>query len=210
MEDDGACPDGFQLLHDERVCEELLGLGANGYLDCRGAGRTRTLDSPGAARSGGAGSDQTLQRVEVVAQRVDEFAGGVLLQQAHGQQLTGESPRVVHAHISWVRLGLLPELQTVGQEAVDGAAREVGRQDLLLDGLDEELRDLRGAQLVPGEGGLASLDDDYAYAVGGVVDGDAVWRGGGGSAQVGREGSMQSRKEAGKQGRKDGRWWAGR
>lgn len=50
----------------------------------------------------------------------------------------------------------------------------MGRKDRLLDGLDQELGNLRGTQLVPGEGGLASLDHEDTYAVGGVVDGDAV------------------------------------
>jgi hypothetical protein len=48
-------------------------------------------------------------------------------------------------------------------------------EDLLLDGLDEELRDLRGAQLVPGERCLAPLDDEDANGVRRVVDGDAIW-----------------------------------
>ena len=174
VEDDGACPYSLELLYDERVCEELLCLGPNGHLDGRNARRAGALDGPRAARSGCAGADETLQRVEVVAQRIDELAGGVLLQQTHGQQLTDEGARLVDANVSRVGLGLFPELQRVGQQALYGASGEVGGEDLLLDRLDEELRDLRGAQLVPGEGGLASLDDYYSYGVGGVVYRNAV------------------------------------
>jgi hypothetical protein len=46
--------------------------------------------------------------------------------------------------------------------------------DLLLDGLDEELRDLGGAQLVPRQRGFASLDEQYADCVGCAVDGYAI------------------------------------
>jgi hypothetical protein len=46
--------------------------------------------------------------------------------------------------------------------------------DLLLYGLNQKLRDLRRAQLVPAEGRLAALDDDCAYGVGVVVYGNAV------------------------------------
>jgi hypothetical protein len=44
-------------------------------------------------------------------------------------------------------------------------------EDLLLDGLDKKLRDLRGAQLVPGERRLASSNDQNSYGVGGGVCG---------------------------------------
>ena len=46
--------------------------------------------------------------------------------------------------------------------------------NLLLYGLDEELRNLRRAQLVPAKGCLAALDDECAYGVRVVVYGDAV------------------------------------
>jgi hypothetical protein len=47
--------------------------------------------------------------------------------------------------------------------------------DLLLDGLYKELRDLRGTQLVPGEGSFASLDEYCADGVGGAINGYAIW-----------------------------------
>jgi hypothetical protein len=47
--------------------------------------------------------------------------------------------------------------------------------ELLLDGLDQELRNLWRAQLVPRERGFASLNEYYADGVGGVVDGYAIW-----------------------------------
>lgn len=154
--------------------QEFLCLGADGHLDGGHAGRTRSLERPIAAGGHGAGRGETLQRVEVVAQRIDEFAGGELLQQAHCQQLADEGPRVVDAHISRVHLALPAELQAVGQQTVYGATRKVVGEDALLDGLDQKLRDLRGSQLVPGEGGLALLEDDDADGMGRVVDGETV------------------------------------
>lgn len=47
--------------------------------------------------------------------------------------------------------------------------------DLLLDRLEEELGDLRGPQLVPSQGSLASLLNQKADGVGGGVDWDEVW-----------------------------------
>lgn len=47
--------------------------------------------------------------------------------------------------------------------------------DLLLYGLDEELRDLWGPQLLPREGRLATLHDEEADGVGDSVDGKGIW-----------------------------------
>ena len=48
--------------------------------------------------------------------------------------------------------------------------------DLLLDWLDEELRDLWGPELVPGEGGLTSWYNEEAKGMGKVVDWQSVCR----------------------------------
>jgi hypothetical protein len=49
-------------------------------------------------------------------------------------------------------------------------------QDLLVYGLDEELGDLGGPELVPGERGLASREDEEANRVGEAIDGESVYR----------------------------------
>ena len=115
-----------------------------------------------------------MQGVVVVAQRIDQFSCGELLQQAHSQQLTKERSRLADSHIARVCLSLLPKLEAVRYQAVQCAARVVFCADLLLYGLHKKLRHLRRAKLVPAKGGFAALDDESAYGVGVVVYGNAV------------------------------------
>src|SRR5690242_10207420 len=117
---------------------------------------------------------EALERVIVVAERVDQLPCSEFLEQAHSQQLAEERPCLANAHISGIRLSFLPELEAVCDQAVQSATIVVLCANLLLERLDEELRDLRRAQLVPAQGCLAALDDSCAYGVGVVVYGDAV------------------------------------
>jgi hypothetical protein len=90
-----------------------------------------------------------LERIKIVGQGIDQLPRGKLLKQSHSEQFADESPRFAHAHVARICLPFLPKLQAVGDQAVERAAVEVVGEDLLLDGLDEELRDLRRAELVP-------------------------------------------------------------
>lgn len=171
MEDNRASPDGLQLLHNQRMRQEFLGLCANGNLECRDARMLLPLPVPVCA----ACLDlQTLQGVVVVAQRIDQLSCGELLQQAHSQQLAEKRPRLADTNISRICLSFLPELEAICDQAVQGTSREVLCANLLLYRLDQELRNLRRAQLVPAQSRFAALDDDLANVVGVVVYGNAV------------------------------------
>lgn len=171
VEDDSACPDGLQLLHNQGMRKELLRLGADSNLQRRDTRMLWSLATPGWTTWGRL---EPLQRIVIVAERIDQLSCRELLQQAHSQQLTKERTRLTDAHISWVCLPFFPELQAICNQAVQGATVVVLGADLLLDGLDEELGDLRRAQLVPTKRRLAALNDGCPYGVGVVVYGNAV------------------------------------
>jgi hypothetical protein len=165
VEDDAACPNGLELLYDQRVSEETLGLGTDGNFDGRDTCSPVILPQ----LSSSLRHVQSLERVEVVAQRIDQFSKTELLQQTNGQQFRDHSPSLAHASISRILLCLFLELQTVCDKGAYGGSVEVVFADLRLDRLDQKLRDLWRSQLVPGKRSLALLHDQYAAGVGDVV-----------------------------------------
>jgi hypothetical protein len=165
VEDDAACPNGLELLYDQRVGEEALGLGTDRNLDGRDTCSPVVLPQ----LSSSLRYIQSLERVEVVTQRIDQLTKIELLKQADGQQLRDHSSCLAHASISRILLCLFLELQTVCDKGAYGGSVEVVFADLRLDRLDQELRDLGRSQLVPCERRLALLYDQYAARVGDVV-----------------------------------------
>ena len=165
MEDDGASPDCFELLYNEWVGEEALSLSSDGDLDRRDARSTVVLSQLGTTFGGA----QSLERVEVVAQSINQFANREVFEQAHGQQLGHHRPRGTDTSIPGVLCGFFLELQAIGNQGAYRGAIEVFFADLGLDGFDQELRHLGRAQLVPREAGLAFLYDEDAARVGDVV-----------------------------------------
>jgi hypothetical protein len=138
VEDDAASPNGLELLYDQRVGEEALGLGADGNLDGRDTCSPVVLPQ----LSGSLGYIESFERVEVVTQRIDEFTKIEVLQEAHGQQLRDHGPCLAYTSVSRILLSLFLELQTVCDKGAYGRSVEVVFADLRLDGLDQELRDL--------------------------------------------------------------------
>ncbi len=171
VEDNCTGPNGLQLLHHQRVSQELLGLSANRNLQRRNARMLLPLTSPECAVSR---CFEALKRVKVVAQRIDQLPSGELFQQTHSQQLAEERPRLANAHIARICLSFLPKLEAIRYQAVQSATVVVLSTDLLLDRLDQKLRDLWRAQLVPAECCLAALYNGCTYSVGVVVYGNAI------------------------------------
>ncbi|KAH6607412.1 hypothetical protein Trco_003725 [Trichoderma cornu-damae] len=154
VEGNGAVPDGLELLDHDRVGEEVLGRGPDGNLERRGPRRHQgPAFGPAAGAAGRGGRPlrprHALERVKVVGQRVDQLAGGVLLEELQGQQLTDLGSRAAGAGVGGIQLGFLGELEAVCHEGVERRPREVLVSNLLLHRLDEELGDLGGPQLVP-------------------------------------------------------------
>ena len=153
VEDDGASPNGFEVLNDERVGEEAFGLRSYRNLNCADsrafAAGSLVLNIIQMSRGGIAWSASSsgrrrhaLQRVKVVGQRIDEFAHSKLLEQTHGQQLAQQSSCTGNTDIPWVHLSFLLELQAVCNKCAKGRTVEVVGANLRLDGLHQKLADL--------------------------------------------------------------------
>lgn len=176
VEGDGAIPNGFELLDDDRVGEEVLGRCTDGNFKCRRArGSQGALGFPG----GSAGNDfgrawETLEGVEVVSQRINQLAGRVLFKHLQRQKLADLGSSVADSCIGGIPLTFLVELQAVGHESIQGGSRKVLGADLLLHRLDEELRDLRRAQLLPSQGRFGSRRHYNSNSVGYVIDREGI------------------------------------
>jgi hypothetical protein len=96
---------------------------------------------------------------------------GKLPHEPHSQQLAYQGSRLADARGSRVELGIFLELQAISQEGVQSRARVVCAPYVLLDRLDEELRYLGSAQLVPRQGRLAAAHDQQSDAVLEMIDG---------------------------------------
>ena len=66
------------------------------------------------------------------------------------------------------------KLQAICHESVFCRTRKVGGTDLLLDRLEQKLRDLWRPQLVPGQGCLAARNNEQPNYMCEVVDGESV------------------------------------
>lgn len=176
IEGNGTVPDGFELLNDDGVGEEMLGRRADGHFK---GGCARGNQGALGLSGGSAGNVlgcawETLEGVKVVSQRVNQLAGGVLFEHLERQELADFGSSVADSCIGGISLAFLVELQAVGHEGIQSGSRKVLGADLLLHGLDEELRYLRRAQLLPGQRRLGSCRYYNSNSVGYVIDRECI------------------------------------
>ena len=99
-----------------------------------------------------------------------QFSCAKFFQELNCKQLANHGPCFTCSTISRVHLDLLVELETIGHQSVECGSREMRCSNLLLDGLHEELRDLRRPQLVPRKSGFTSWGNKQANRMRKVVD----------------------------------------